>query len=423
MKRNDAVIVFFLFVVAGMCGGQERPAQPATQAGPPKLVVYKSVEAVDLAKPVAFSGALQDAKLAFQTKGVEDAGFTLHDQGGNKDLRPARGVWKLTGNCPYVPRYRWAGGDWAPCVYRLDLFGQDAMLWRKLKPPVDGTEFELRFANKASFKVRNLVVYRGDDTQPPEAPDGLAAQADDAGVHLRWKPAADNVGVAWYVIARSAGDDKFVKIAQTPDLEFTDKPPAAGAFRYRVLAADYERNLGPWSKDVTAQAGKGFEPASAPSSVVADSLYYAEHVRAVHAAGAGKAARGTILFHGDCLNYLDRTRNHVASLVSVLPYGCVNESSQVIRPGNPSAKLVKELGRELELRPEFCVLSAGLEDLHPTPFPEDDHTMPEDVQKAVDNVLKMVRMCEEQGTVAVVTTPTPFGHETPATRNLRSRTR
>jgi hypothetical protein len=85
----------------------------------------------------------------------------------------------------------------------------------------------------------------------------------------------------------------------------------------------------------------------------------------------------------------------------------------VIRPGNPSAKLVKELGRELRLRPEFCVLSAGLEDLHPTPFPEDNHTTAEDIQKAVDNVLTMVRMCERQGTVAVVVTATPFGHNAP----------
>jgi hypothetical protein len=291
------------------------------------------------------------------------------------------------------------------------------MCWRKNlgKPPM-GRFTHLRFAvpgsPKDALQVHSLVVYRGEDNTPPAAPEGLAARPGEDGTHLSWKPAADDVGVSWYVISRAAGKDRFVKIAQTAELAYLDKPPAAGTYRYRVLAVDYQRNLGPWSEPVSVTAVKGFDP-PAPAAAAVDAEGYAAHVRAVHEAGAGKVERGVILFHGDGLNYLDRTRNHVASLISLLPYGCVNESSQVIRPGNPSAKLVKELARELELRPEFCVLSAGLEDLHPTPFPEDDHTTAQDIQKAVDNVLTMVRMCERQGTVAVVTTPTPFGHNAP----------
>ena len=405
--------------IAAISFAQEQPGTKASdQASGPQVavIIYKRVDAVDLAVPLPFSGPLQEAKLAFQTKGSEDACFMLHDQAGNKDLRPARQVWKLTGNCPHVPGYQWAGGNWAPCLYRLDLFGQDAMLWRKLKKAPEGTEYALRFTKpdgaKATLQVRNLVVYSGDDRTPPEAPGELAVQADGTGVHLSWQPAADNVGVAWYVVSRATEKGKFVKIAQTADLEFTDKPPAAGAHRYRVLAVDYERNLGPWSKEIPLQAAQGFDQPKPPQTVT-DSLFYAEHIRAVHEAGAGKAAKGVILFHGDCLHYLDRTRNNIAAIASLLPYGCVNESSQVLRPGNPSLKLVKELERELELRPEFCVLSAGLEDLHPAPFPEDEHTAPEDIQKAVENVLTMVRMCEQRGTVAVVATLTPFGHNAP----------
>jgi hypothetical protein len=418
MRRIGLLLLFCGLPFPLGCGGQEAlgSEDSGRKAASGDFIVYQRLATVDLAEPIPFSGSLQGAKLAFQTKGAEDACFVLHDRSGNKDLRPARQVWKLTGNCPHVPGYQWAGGGWAPCLYRLDLFGQDSMFWRRLQKAPQGTEFAVDFTKpegpKSTFQVRNLVIYRGDDETPPEAPGRLVARADHEGVHLSWKLAADDVGVAWYVVSRATVQGKFVKVAQTGDTEFTDKPPASGAYRYRVLAVDYERNVGPWSREVAIQAGDGFAPPK-PATVARDSLYYAEHVRAVHEAGAGRVVRGSILFHGDCLHYLDRTRNHIAAIASLLSYGCVNESSQVIKPGNPSAKLVKELQRELEFRPEFCVISSGLEDLHPRPFPEDEHTTPEDIRKTVENVLMMVRMCEDRGTVAIVTTLTAFGHNAP----------
>ncbi len=411
-------VLFGGLLFALLCGGRtalgsQDSGRKATSAG---LVVYRRLAAVDLAKPIPFSGILQGAKLAFQTKGKEDACFVLHDRAGNKDLRPARQVWKFTGICPHVPGYQWAGGGWAPCLYRLDLFGQDAMLWRRLQKAPPGTEFAVDFTKpespKGRFEVRNLVIYRGEDDVPPEAPGGLAARADHEGVHLSWMPAVDNVGVSWYVVARATGQGKFAKVAQTGSPEFTDRPATAGSYRYRVLAVDYERNVGPWSREVAIQADDSFA-APKPATVATDSLYYCEHIRAVHEAGIGPVVRGSILFHGDCLHYLDRTRNHIAAIAGLLSYGCINESSQVIRPGNPSAKLVTELRRELELRPEFCVISAGMEDLHPRPFPEDEHTTPEDIRKTVENVQKMVRMCEDRGAVTIVTTLTAFGHNAP----------
>ena len=373
------------------------------------------MDAVDLAQPVPLSiGGLEGMKLAFQTKGKMDARFTLHDEAGNKDLGPQRGVWKLTGTSPHVAGYPWGGGNWTPCTYRMDLFAQDGIYWRRLGKPAQGKFTRLDFAKSGHAKdvqVRHLVIYRGDDNTPPEAPDGLTVQTGDEGVHLSWKPAKDDVGVALYVISRAGSKDKaFVKVAQTSDPECTDTPPAAGAYRYRVLASDYERNLGPWSKEVSVQVGKGLAQPEV-GSLVKDSQWYAEHIRAVHTAGVGKVRKGSILLYGDALHYLDRTRNFAAGIVSLMTHSCVNENG--IKPCKPTAVLLAELPKELGLKPEFCVISAGIEDLHPKPWPENEQASPEVRKKTVENVLAMARMCEQQGTVAMVTTPTQFGHNAP----------
>ena len=395
-----------------------RGSEQETPAG--KAVVIKSMDTVDLTQPLPLSlDSLEGMKIAFQTKGTVNAEFTVHnelakpDDWAHRDMKPQRGVYKFTGTSPHVKDYQWGGGKWTPCLYRMDLFGQDGIYWRKMGKMAEGRFTRLDFKKpgnpKEGLQARNLVIYRGEDNVAPEAPNELLAQAGDDGIRLSWKPAKDNVGVAWYVISRAKGDGKFTKVAQTAELEYSDKPAAAGAYRYQVLAVDYERNLGPWSKEVSAQAGLP-APQEAPS-LVKDSQWYAEHIRAVHEAGAGKVKKGTILFYGDALHYLDRTRNFAASIVGLTTHTCVNENG--IRPCKPTSVLLSELPKELELKPEFCVISAGIEDIHPKPFPEDEQTSPEVRKKTVDNVLAMARMCEKQGAVTMVTTLTQFGHTAP----------
>ena len=377
------------------------------------VTVYVRVEAVDLGKPIPLAIAqAQGLKIAFQAKGKDTAEFTLHEAKLG-ETRHCRDGYRLTGDCWQVPGYRWAGGDWAPCLYRADLFlrlgdwvGKDGLIARECRAPAnDHAEFSRLTFKAGNVQVRGLVIYRGGDQAPPEAPSGLTAQAGEDGVRLAWKPANDNVGVALYAVSRAKGDGKFAKIAQTANPEYTDKPPAEGVYRYRVLAADYERNVGPWSPPVSVRVGRGFDQPG-PSSVVKDSLYYAEHVRAVHDAGAGKVERGNMLFHGDSPNYLDRTQQHVRGLVPLMPYVWVNA---VPEPGvpprnNTSSKLVKDLETELDLRPEFCVITCGIESPRETP---------EERRKVVDDVLKMIRMCEKQGTVPVFVTNNPYGHHEP----------
>ena len=196
------------------------------------------------------------------------------------------------------------------------------------------------------FRLRNLVIYRGEDNVAPECATGLTAQADENGIRLSWKPAADNVGVALYVISRAGGSDTtFAKIAQTTEPEYTDAPPAAGNYRYRVLAVDYERNLGPWSQDLSVQAGKAFRRPR--YRAVEDSRWYAGHILAhTHEAGEGKVRKGTILFYGDLAPRSGPTRNSAAAMEGLLTHSCVNENG--IRPCRPTARLLAELPAELE---------------------------------------------------------------------------
>jgi hypothetical protein len=425
MRRIVLLLLFFGLSFPLGSGGQEPlgSKDSGRKATSGDVVVYRRLAVVDLTKPVPLSlQSLTGLKLAFQTRGTVDAEFTLHNDLAkpgdwwHTDMRPQRGVYKLTGASPYVKDYRWGGGNCVPCLYRMDLFAQDGIYWRHLGKPVEGKFSRLDFkrpgsAINSAFQVRNLVIYRGEDNVAPEAPTGLTAQADENGIRLSWKPAADNVGVALYVISRAGGSDTtFAKIAQTTEPEYTDAPPAAGNYRYRVLAVDYERNLGPWSQDLSVQAGKAFAP-PAMTALVQDSRWYAGHIRATHEAGEGKVRKGTILFYGDALHYLDRTRNFAAAMEGLLTHSCVNENG--IRPCRPTARLLAELPAELELRPEFCLISAGIEDIHPTPFSEDAQTSPQVRKKTLENVLAMVRLCEERHAVTMVATLTQFGHTAP----------
>jgi hypothetical protein len=230
-SRPNIVWLLTALVLSGALAAEppaSRPSEQGVVAG--GVAILKRADAVDLAQPIPVSlSSLEGVKLAFQTKGSANACFTLHDEAAKKDLRPARGVWKLTGNCPHVPGCRWGGGGWVPCLYRMDLFGQDSMIWHKMGKPPEGSFTRLDFARlsspKETLQVRDLVLYRGDDGVAPEAPAGLAAQAGDEGVRLSWQPARDDVGAAWYVLSRASGDGKFTKIAQT------DEVPHAGAMR------------------------------------------------------------------------------------------------------------------------------------------------------------------------------------------------
>ena len=401
-----------IIVAAGMAAESEPASGQESPAG--MVVVIKSMETLDLTQPIPLSITNADGvKIAFQTMGSELATkFTLREAALG-EVSHHRNAYRFTG---MGWNHSWGGGDWTPCLYRADQFlpqgTREANGYTLIK---EGVPRKSNLANftQLTFKatrnqVRNLVIYRGDDITAPAAPEGLAAQAGDEGVQLRWNPAKDDVGVAWYVISRASDrDKKFVKVAQTANMAYTDKPPAAGAYRYRVLAVDYERNVGPWAKEASVQAPKAF-PQPEPTTAVKDSLFYAEHVRAVHEAGAGKVKKGFVYHYGDCINYLDRTQDRNRAILPLIPYTLFNgirNPNVDLSPVTTSAALLKDVDKVLPLLPEFCVLTCGLEDLRATTPPEP--------KVVVDHVLQMIKKFESQGTVVVFVTTNPYAKTNP----------
>jgi hypothetical protein len=418
------------FVVSVLCAmalndklfaapGAEAVAEK-TPAG--KVVVIKRLDAVDLTKPIPLSITNADGvKIAFQTKGSDlQTRFTLHEVSLG-DVSHHRSAYRFTGNWPLTTATcARGGGDWTPCLYRADQFlPQGATRGRGFGLIHEGVprgsslaQFTQMAFQATKNQVRHLVIYRGDDTTPPEAPGPLTARSDASAVHLAWKAADDDAGVAWYVVSRAAGNQKFAKIAQTASAAYTDQPPAAGTYRYRVLAADYERNMSPWSAVVSAKVGQG-SAQPAQRSVVSDALYYADHIRAVHDAGRGRVNKGFVYHYGDCINYLDRTQDRNRAILPLLPYTLFNQIPNPnvdLSPVTTSSTLLRDLSNPankiLALRPEFCVLTCGIEDLRATP--------PAEREVVVQNALRMIKTFEVEGTVVIFATTNPYAQTNPA---------
>ncbi|MCW5548115.1 MAG: hypothetical protein KIT44_04055 [Opitutaceae bacterium] len=81
------------------------------------------------------------------------------------------------------------------------------------------------------------------DTQPPSAPAGLtAASAGSDRITLTWQPAADNLGVAGYIVYRDGQPIETADPIRTTT--FTDQDlPAGEEFTYQVRSFDFAGNL------------------------------------------------------------------------------------------------------------------------------------------------------------------------------------
>lgn len=233
--------------------------------------------------PLAINGS-KDLKMALLMKGrnLPVVGVNIHDAASGDNTTP------------YAHRYLRDGG-WTPILYRLDrcrynsttegYVGRatqyDGLHFYGPREPKPGTE----------FIIDDLVIYRGTDRQPPAKVAGLAAQATSGGVQLSWQPAADNVGVQVYVIARADGGGGFCKIAESYATTYHDAAAPKGSCRYRVFAVDFEENFGPWSKPATVTS------VSKPRKAVLareeeDRLGYAGRIAAIHAQVPARSAKG-----------------------------------------------------------------------------------------------------------------------------------
>jgi hypothetical protein len=200
--------------------------------------------------PLFIDGA-EGLRIAYlcKAKGMPRAMLNLWDQSAQDNLSPARPValsadaW--TAVRYHVDAFRYNGASELLAPPKRGAFLQSLLLHGEQPGPAD-----------TQMLIDNFAVYRGPDRTPPGRVEGLRAEPVADGIRLSWQPAADNVGVMRYVIARAAETaDAFHTIAETAAPVWVDRPPAAGAYCYRVRACDFDANEGDWSEPVVQPFG------------------------------------------------------------------------------------------------------------------------------------------------------------------------
>jgi len=334
---------------------------------------------------LAISGS-RDLKVALLMKGrgLPEVGVNIHDTASGDNTTPYG--------------YRYLKDDqWTPILYRLDRcrYNSATSGYVRADTRYDAISFFGPSAAKPGmeFTIDDFVIYRGTDCQPPGKVSGLAARATPGGVRLSWQPAADNVGVEGYVIARAEGGGGFHKIAESHAVGYLDAAAAGGRCRYRVFAFDFEENFGPWSDP--AEADFAGSPVQATKTREAkDRLGYADRIRAVHAAGAGKVRKGHATLFGDSLTG-----------ATVYPYCAEAAFGTLVVDafGYPSMRTDFGRGKVREIlkqeNPEFMFVLFGT----------NNGKSPKDLPPAMEDLAAIVKACDEHGTVAVLGTIPPRG--------------
>lgn len=307
-----------------------------------------------------------------------------------------------------TPRsYAHVGQTWRPVVYHVDRFRYNSSN-QSVRPQAiyKNVAFYGRPTpgNKGVLSLRNVVVYRGEDTTPPEAPIDVTTTEEMSGVKLSWSAADDNVGVATYVISRASGGSPFVKIAQSALPRYVDMAPSIGDYRYRVLAVDFQDNLSPWSKTTAITLTKNARTSPAPSIYEEDRLSYAQHIRNIHASGKGKVVKGKVLQFGD-------------SLTGALNYMLETEAAlgRYILEARGRSGWKTDQGRTViatdikEVNPEFCLILYGTNN----PKSNGLFGWGSTINAAMEDMLTMAKACEDNGTVPVIATIPPRGFTDP----------
>ena len=388
----------------GVTRTASRPPPPpsynkGTKAG--SVLVYRRFEdmqirdrgkgiakAIDL--KIRGSKGLKVAFLARATGGVKTVPFNMADRRSN-DNTTSRSYRRVT-------------DQWQPMLYFVGRFRYNSRLQGNVAAATDFTN--IRFHSmptadgKGSLYLRDLTIYRGEDTTPPPAPQGLTASAGDKGVALKWKRVKDNVGVALYVISRAGADGKFAKIAESALPEHLDRPAAGGSYRYRVLAADFQDNLSQWSQPASAKVAKAFE-APKPSDLESDRAGYAERVRKIAQAGAGKVVKGRVFCFGDSLTGATMYRVFAESAVGRYPTEAIGRAGW--RTGQGRGVIAGDIAK---MNPQFCLILYGT----------NNSKSAKAIEAAMEDLLAIAKACETNGTIPIIGTIPPRGFSDPASK-------
>jgi len=388
--ESDGVTIYYRMDFDGdlegwtaVSDGRLSLAEEAVDGKALQLVCTKSWSGTLLPTGVAGSGNL---KMALSMKGrkVESVGVNVFDTVARDNTTP------------YGYRYL-ADGRWTPILYFLDRCRYNSQTTGFVSPQTvyDSIRFygPAEYEPGMQFSIDNFVLYRGTDTQPPEKVTGLAARATAAGVQLSWDQAADNVAPQLYVISRAAADGAFTKIAESPATTCTDTTAGKGAYRYRLLAVDFEENLGPWSDAVRVDAVSDPRPQNSTQEET-DRLDFAEHVRGVHARGVGKVRKGHATLFGDSLTGATVYPHCARAALGNLTVNAFGYPSMRTSFGR------NKVGEILEQdNPEFMFILYGT----------NNNKAEEHLPAAMDDLAAIVAACEQRGTVAVLGTIPPRG--------------
>ena len=296
---------------------------------------------------------------------------------------------------------RVADDTWRPVVFAVEDFHHNsAMPDRKI--PAETQFASILFhgrenAPNPAIWIDKVAIYRTPDSSPPAAPAGArAAAAPDGTITLRWEEPADDTFAVVFSIHRRVGAGGWEKVGESMQPRYRDRPQSADEHAYRITAADYEHNVSTPSDEVTitpapATAAAAANP-EAPPPWVSDRANYAEHVRTIHASGAGKVRRDVFLFAGDSITAASL---YTHTLGSWLGRGVtVRQGVGRVTTAYGAKSIAQYLS---DARPEFAIVMYGTNDV----------TYGESISGAMRSLEAIVEMCIAAGTVPVLATIPP----------------
>jgi len=304
---------------------------------------------------------------------------------------------KRDNTTPASPARVW-DNTWRTVVFAVEDFHHNSDPPQR-KVPADTEYTSLMFHGRelkgqsGEYWIDKIIIYRGVDTQPPDAPAGVKATAGAGGtVTLTWTEPKDNAFAAVYSIYRKAKDGKWVKVGESIQPRYVDIAPDAGKIAYRVTAADYDNNCSEPSKDAVAAATTPARVQKAAlTDQVKDRLAYADNVRKIHALGKGKVRQDVFLFAGDSITAADSYTNTLEQWLA---------RGRQIRRGVGMMKTgfgKNMIGKYLQRKPEFVIAMYGT----------NDSKRPAAVTAGVANMAAVVDACVAAGTVPIIATIPP----------------
>lgn len=329
----------------------------------------------------------------------------LARSGGKIDTVPINMADERANDNTTSKSYRTIETQWTPVVYYCDRFRYNASVESTVARETSYTNLRFHGGSEegnGKLELRNVVVYRGEDTTPPDAPEDLAASTENGTVSLQWKGSKDNAGVAMYIIDRRVGDGEFLKVAESFDPAWADTSPQAGKATYRVAAVDFQENISDWSEPVSiAVPDEGIQAEECTDRLVKDRAVYAENIRSIHEAGEGKVRKGTVLLFGDSLTYATSYRTATEGALG---------RYRVESRGYPAKKTSfgrQRIEQDLDaVKPEYCLILLG------TNNSKSDKA----IQAAMEDIEAMAQSCIERGIVPVFGTIPPRGFKDPASQ-------